>query len=108
MRAISLRLGTTLPVFSPTASRSSTSAGKHPVRPSASEILGTERTSQFAVNTIQFSLRNVDWDSLKHFYVELSRRTPYIGLEQFSTTVAPGNASQLNVMLRVSSVEISQ
>jgi len=74
----------------------------------ASEILGTERTSQFAVNTIQFSLRNVDWDSLKHFYVELSRRTPYIGLEQFSTTVAPGNASQLNVMLRVSSVEISQ
>ena len=72
----------------------------------ASEILGTERTTQFSVNTIQFSLRNVDWDSLKRFYVELSHRAPYIGLEQFSLSVAPGNASQLNVMLRVSSVEI--
>jgi len=74
----------------------------------ASEILGTERTSQFAVNTIQFSLRNIDWDSLKRFYLELSQRTPYIGLEQFSLAVAPGNASQLNVMLRVSSVEIER
>jgi hypothetical protein len=74
----------------------------------ASEILGTERTSQFAVNTIQFSLHNVDWDSLKRFYLELARRTPYIGLEQFSLTVTPGNASQLNVMLRVSSVEIAR
>jgi len=74
----------------------------------ASEILGTERTSQFAVNTIQFSLRNIDWDSLKRFYLELSRRTPYIGLEQFSLTSAPGNAAQLNVMLRVSSVEIER
>ena len=69
-------------------------------------ILGTERTSQFAVNTVQFSLRNTDWESLKRFYLELSRRSPYIGLEQFSLTVTPGNPTLLNAMLRVSSVEI--
>ena len=72
----------------------------------SSEILGTERTSQFAVNTVQFSLRNTDWESLKRFYLELSRRSPYIGLEQFSLTVTPGNPTLLNAMLRVSSVEI--
>ena len=72
----------------------------------SSEILGTERTSQFAVNTVQFSLRNTDWESLKRFYLELSRRSPYLGIEQFSLTVSPGNPALLNVMLRVSSIEI--
>jgi hypothetical protein len=72
----------------------------------SSEILGTERTSQFAVNTIQFSLRNTSWESLKSFYLELSKRAPYIGIEQFSLTVVPGNPLLLNAMLRVSSVEI--
>jgi hypothetical protein len=72
----------------------------------SSEILGTERTNQIAVNTVQFALRNVDLPSLLSFYAELDKRAPYIGIEQFSLTVAPGNAAQLNVMLRVSSVEI--
>jgi hypothetical protein len=72
----------------------------------SSEILGTERTNQFAVNTIQFSLRNTSWESLKSFYLELSKRAPYIGIEQFSLTIVPGNPLLLNAMLRVSSVEI--
>ncbi len=72
----------------------------------SSEILGTERSGQFAVNTVQFALRNTDWSSLKQFYLELSKRAPYIGIEQFSATVNPGNPSLLNVVLRVSSVEI--
>jgi hypothetical protein len=72
----------------------------------SSEILGTERTNQFAVNTVQFAIRNVDLPSLLNFYAELDKRAPYIGLEQFSLTVAPGNPALLNVMLRVSSVEM--
>ena len=46
----------------------------------SSEILGTERTNQFAVNTVQFALRNVDLPSLLNFYAELDKRAPYVGL----------------------------
>ena len=72
----------------------------------SSEILGTERTSQFAVNTVQFAIRNADLASVLSFYDEIDRRAPYLGIEQFSLTVSPGNPALLNVMLRVSSVEI--
>jgi len=72
----------------------------------SSEILGTERTSQFAVNTVQFAIRNADLGSILSFYDEIDRRAPYLGIEQFSLTVSPGNPALLNVMLRVSSVEI--
>ncbi len=72
----------------------------------SSEILGTERTNQFAVNTVQFAIRNTGLASLLNFYQELDKRAPYIGVEQFSLTVVPGNPSLLNAMLRVSSVEI--
>ena len=71
-----------------------------------SEIIGTDRTSLFSINSVQFSLRNTDWDSLKRFYLELSQRSPYIGIEQFSLTVNPANPTLLTATLRVSSVEI--
>lgn len=74
----------------------------------SSEVLGTERSSQFAVNTVQFAIRNADLAAVLSFYDELEKRAPYIGIEQFSLTVSPGNQSLLAVMLRVSSVEIVQ
>jgi hypothetical protein len=84
----------------------STIADKIGVRANtASEIVGTDRTSLFSINSVQFSLRNTDWDSLKRFYLELSQRSPYIGIEQFSLTVTT-NPTLLNATLRVSSVEI--
>ena len=74
----------------------------------SSEILGTERTNQFSVNTVQFAIRNTSLASLLGFYQELDKRAPYIGIEQFSLTVVPGNPMLLNAMLRVSSVEIQR
>ncbi|HUL53127.1 MAG TPA: hypothetical protein VLT83_06930 [Opitutaceae bacterium] len=74
----------------------------------SSEILGTERTNEFAVNTVQFAIRNADLPSVLTFYDEIDKRTPYLGVEQFSLTVNPGNQSLLNVMLRISSVEIAR
>jgi hypothetical protein len=72
-----------------------------------SEILGTEPTSQFSVNTVQVAVRNTDLPSLLNFYNELDKRAPYIGLEQFSLTVNPSN-SALSAVMRVSSVEINR
>jgi len=66
----------------------------------------TERTGQFAVHTVQFNLIKMDWNALKGFYVELTKRSPYITLEQFSLQSERANPALLNASLKVSSVEI--
>jgi hypothetical protein len=75
----------------------------------------TESNGQFAVHTVQVTLRagpglpagrNANWDALYRFCVALQRRSPYIGLEQFSLAADRSHPEQLNASLRVSSVEI--
>lgn len=66
----------------------------------------TERTGQFAVHTVQFNLIKMNWNALKGFYVELTKRSPYVTLEQFSLQAERNNPTQLNASLKVSSVEI--
>lgn len=66
----------------------------------------TERSGQFAVHTVQFNLLKMDWEGLKRFYLELTKRSPYIGIEQFSLQSERANPGLLNASLRVSSVEI--
>ena len=74
----------------------------------SSEILGTEHTDQFSVNTVQFAIRNAELPAVLSFCDALNQRAPYIGLEQFSIAVNPANPAFLNVMLRVSSVEMAK
>jgi hypothetical protein len=74
----------------------------------SSEILGTEPTSQFSVNTVQVAVRNIDLPALLGFYNELDKRSPYVGIEQFSLTVNPANPALVSVVMRVSSVEINR
>jgi hypothetical protein len=66
----------------------------------------TVSTGQFAMHTVQFNLVKCDWESLKRFYLELTKRSPYIGIEQFTLQADRANPSQLNASLRVSSVEV--
>ena len=65
-----------------------------------------ERTSQFALNSVQINVRNSDYKALQTFYLELKKRAPYIGIEQFDVNASPGNTASLNAMMRISSVEI--
>jgi hypothetical protein len=65
----------------------------------------TVRSGEFAVHTVRFSLPEADWESLKKFYLALTQRSPYIGIEQFTLAARP-NPTQLNASLTVSSVEI--
>jgi DNA integrity scanning protein DisA with diadenylate cyclase activity len=74
----------------------------------SSEIRETEPTSQFSVNTVQVAVRNTDLPSLLRFYDELDKRSPYIGLEQFSISGNPTNPALLSAVMLVSSVEISR
>ena len=68
----------------------------------------TDRTPQFAVNSVQFSARNVDIRSLIRFYEAISRRAPYLGLEDFKLASSPSNPAQLTATWRVTSVEIAR
>jgi len=63
---------------------------------------------QFAVHTLQLSVSKVDWTTLKQFYLELGKRSPYIGIEQYSMQVDRANPALLNASFQLSSVEISR
>jgi hypothetical protein len=65
-------------------------------------------SGQFAVHTLEFNVSKVDWPSLKQFYLALSKRSPYIGIEQYSMQVDRSNPTLLNATFQISSVEISR
>jgi hypothetical protein len=67
-----------------------------------------ESNGQFSVHTLQFNVTKVDWDTLKQFYLALSKRSPYIGIVQFSMQGDRGNPTLLNASFSISSVEISR
>jgi hypothetical protein len=68
----------------------------------------TVRSSQFAVHSVQFLARNADIGTLIAFYQELARRSPYLGLEQFTLASNRANPAQLTATWRVTSVEIAR
>jgi len=69
---------------------------------------------QFAIHTLDYTVRLNDpdaeknWSALKNFYRALEGRSPYIGIEQFTLRPDAANRAQLNLVLRVSSVEITK
>lgn len=66
----------------------------------------TERTDRFAFHSVQLNVRRADLATLLKFYAALSRRAPYLGLEQFTLAVDRGNPGQLNASFRVVAVEL--
>ncbi len=67
-----------------------------------------QSSGQLAVHTLRFNVTRADWDSIKAFYLALQKRSPYIGIEQFSLQADRANAALLNASIRISSVEISR
>ncbi len=63
---------------------------------------------QFSVHTLQFNVTKTDWDTLKRFYLALSKRSPYIGIEQCSLQVDRANQTLLSANFQISSVEIAR
>jgi hypothetical protein len=67
-----------------------------------------ESDGQFSIHTLQFNVTKVDWPTLKQFYLALSKRSPYIGIEEFSMQGDRANPALLNASLHISSVEIAR
>ncbi len=65
-------------------------------------------SGQFAVHTLEFTISKVDWATLKTFYLALSKRSPYIGIEQYRMQADKANPTLLNASFQISSVEISR
>jgi hypothetical protein len=63
-------------------------------------------TDQFTEHSVQFSVRKADWATLQSFYVAVSKRAPYISIEQCSISADRGNPALLDATMLISSVEI--
>lgn len=66
----------------------------------------TQRSAQFAVHTMQVSMRKVDLAAVIRFYQELASKAPYLGLEQISVQGDRSAPGMINVTLQVTSVEL--
>lgn len=68
----------------------------------------SQQSEQFAVHSVQFAVRKASWEALLRFYVELSKRSPYISIDQCSVSADRANPAQLNATMQISSVEIAR
>jgi len=67
----------------------------------------TDKTSQFSFHTVQLDFRRVDLEPLIAFYKELSKRSPYIAMEQFTLLNNDrANPGKLTVSIRIVSAEL--
>lgn len=72
---------------------------------------GTQPSStsgQFAVHSQEFIIRNLEWEPLGRFYKALQQNSPYLSIERFTLRSVGNNSSQLELVLRVASVEITR
>ncbi|HEY1848524.1 MAG TPA: hypothetical protein VGG37_04930 [Opitutaceae bacterium] len=65
-------------------------------------------SGRFSVHSLEFNVTKVDWNTLKQFYLALSKRSPYIGVEQYSMQADKANPALLNASFQISSVEVGR
>ena len=67
----------------------------------------SERTPQFAVNSLRLSVVHSTDTTMEKVYAELQKRSPYIGIEEFSVQIDPQDRIRLrNYQVKLSSVEV--
>ncbi len=66
----------------------------------------TETNGQFKIHTVLYNVSGADFFTLEKFYLNLHKRSPYIGIEQFTLQSRGANSPLLNLSLRASSVEL--
>ncbi|MSU25203.1 MAG: hypothetical protein EXS32_15460 [Opitutus sp.] len=65
-----------------------------------------QTNGQFSIHTLDYTVNRASFAALGKFYEALQQRSPYIGIEQFGLRADAANNAQLNLQLRVSSVEV--
>lgn len=77
------------------------------LRNTASGQQTNDSSGQIAVHTLPYTINRADWESLKKFYMGISAKSPYIGLERFALSSDRANPAQLNLSVTVTSVEVN-
>jgi hypothetical protein len=72
----------------------------------SSNPVPSETNGQFTVHSVDFTVTNADFLMLEQFYLNLHKRAPYIGIETFTLRSNVNDSNKLNLVVRVSSVEI--
>jgi predicted RNA polymerase sigma factor len=67
-----------------------------------------QSNGEVSIHTLPYKINRADWEALKKFYLALSARSPYIGIERFVLNADRANPAQLNLDLTVTSVEINR
>ena len=66
----------------------------------------TERTDQFAVHSVQVSIRQAGLPALLQFYGKLAARAPYLGIDQCTLATDRSRAGLLNATFRIYALEV--
>jgi hypothetical protein len=67
-----------------------------------------QTNGQFTIHSVNAQATQADYEALQKFYLNLQQRAPYIAIESFTLSSVRNNASLLNLVLRVSSVEVAR
>ena len=69
----------------------------------------SDSTGQFTIHSIDYQVRDADYEALAKFYLKLNARAPYIGLERFILSpTSLADSTKLTLNLRITSVETPQ
>jgi hypothetical protein len=69
----------------------------------------SEPSDRFTIHSMDYQIRDADYETLEKFYLKLNQRAPYIGIERFILLPTSLNdSSKLTLNLRITSVETPQ
>ena len=66
----------------------------------------TDRTENFAMHSLQVTIRRTSEEPLYKFYLELSKRVPYLVIDQCTISVDRSAPGQRTAVFRIYSVEV--
>ena len=79
-----------------------------------SDVPQTEKSGAFSLNTVTITIRtpgrngNAEFLDLEHFCADIAAKAPYMAIQQMNVVASKANPSQLSVVLRVVSVELTR
>ncbi len=68
----------------------------------------SERSDQFALHSMQVTIRRADLSALLQFYEQLAAFAPYLAIEQCTLNTDRANPGRLNAVFRIYAIEITR
>ena len=66
----------------------------------------SEPTENFAMHSFQLTFHKIELRALRDFYLELSKKFPYLGIDQCAISIDRSAPTQVNAVFRIYSVQV--